>query len=224
MKHISGYFSELLTSLMLLSLLTQPAGGQDTLRTYGPRIAVDLARVAYLFTDPVRVGAEFSVDAEVFPDIYPVIEAGYTSVSETRELYSYSADGPYARLGADYNLLAVKDRSIHHSITAGFRYGVSRFSHRAGHILISSDYWGDYVLDSYSNTVTGHWLELVGAVRTELAPNFFLGWSVRYKILLNPEMDELVKPQLVPGYGLGTAERAFGFTYQVMYKIPLVKK
>lgn len=220
MRNIFGYFSELL----LLLLLTQSAGGQDTLRTYGPRIGIDMARVVYLFAEPAQIGAEFSLDAELFPNIYPLVEAGYNTISETGDLYNYTSGGTYARLGADYNVLPVKDRSIHHSVTAGMRYGFSIFSHRAEQIHIPSSYWGDYILDSYSNRHTGHWLELVGGVRTEVAPNFFLGWSVRYKILLNPEMDDRVTPRLVPGYGHATEERVFGLTYQVLYKIPLRKK
>jgi hypothetical protein len=127
-------------------------------------------------------------------------------------------------LGADYNFLPQEDRSVHHTISAGARYGVSFFSHRAGAIHIPSDYWGDVLLDSYSNSMTGQWLELVGAARTEVAPNFFLGWSVRYKILLTPHMDDRVTPRLVPGYGRGSVQREFGFTYQIMYMIPVMKK
>lgn len=220
MKNISGYFSELL----LLLLLAHPVRGQDTLRTYGPRIGIDLARFGYLFADPMQVGAEFSLDAEIFPDIYPVVEAGYNSISDGGGSFDYTSGGMYARLGADYNLLPVKEKSIHHSITAGIRYGISFFSHRAGQVIIQSDYWGDYVLDSYSRRITGHWLELAGGVKTELAANLFLGWSVRYKILLNPQMDPQVTPRLVPGYGPGTGQRGFGFTYHLMYKIPLLKK
>jgi len=214
----------LLLLLVLPLLLTPSVWGQDTLRTYGPRVGIDVSRLAYLFVDPVQIGAEFSLDAELFPDIYPVLEGGYTTISETGDLYNYSAGGTYARLGVDYNLFPAEDRSIHHTITAGARYGISFFSHRAQQVKIPSNYWGEYILDSYSNKLTGHWLELVGAVKTEVAANFFLGWSVRYKILLNPEMDDLVTPRLVPGYGQGTGERGFGFTYQILYKIPLLEK
>ncbi len=220
MKRISGSFSE----LMLLLLLAHPVPAQDTLRTYGPRIGIDLARFGYLFADPAQTGAEFSLDAEVFPDIYPVLEAGYNSLSQNTDLYRYRTGGAYARIGADYNLLAPKEKSIHHSLTAGIRYGISFFSHKAGDITIPSDYWGDAEPDEYMQRLTGHWLELAGGVKTELVPNCFLGWSVRYKILVNPGMDPQVTPLLIPGYGRGTGQRGFGFTYQFMYKIPIIKK
>lgn len=220
MKSICGY---IFRGILFLSCLQQ-LNGQDTLRTYGPRIGIDLSRFAYLFTTPSQVGAELSLDAEVFNNIYPVIEMGYTRLSETTDLFDYSSKGSYARAGIDYNLLAVEDRSVHHTITLGLRYGLCLFSHRASNVLIPSNYWGDFILDSYDNSLTGNWFELVGGIKSEVVPNLFLGWSVRYKILLNPQMDPLVTPHLVPGYGNGTTDRGFGFSYSILYTIPLLKK
>lgn len=208
----------------MLLMLSQPLSGQDTIRTYGPRIGIDLSRLAYIFADPSQLGAELSVDLEVFNNIYPVFELGYSQTSESRDLFDYSSKGMYARAGLDYDFLPPKDRSEHHNITVGFRYGISPFSHHAQDVIIPGDYWGDYLLDLYENNLTGNWLELVGGVKTEVASNFFLGWSVRFKILLNPEMDPLMAPRLVPGYGNATEDRGFGFSYSVLYKIPLLKR
>ncbi len=220
MKNICGYIFK----GALLLFLCQPVTGQDTLRTYGPRIGIDLARFVYVFANPSQVGAEISADAEIYKNIYPTFELGYSHISETTDLYSYTLGGTYARIGADYNLLPMKDRSVHHTIAVGFRYGVSRFTQLAESVVIPGDYWGDFILESYENSLTGHWVEMVGGLKAEVATNLFLGWSVRYKILLNPDMDPLVTPHLVPGYGLGTSDRAFGFTYSIMYKIPLFKR
>jgi len=205
-------------------MLFQPLVGQDTLRTYGPRIGIDLARFAYIFAIPSEIGAEFSVDVEVYKNIYPVFEIGYSHISESEELFDYTLGGGYARAGVDYNLLPLKDRSIHHSMTVGFRYGLSIFSHHAENVTIPSDYWGDFIMESYENSLVGNWIELVAGIKAEVASNLFFGWAVRYKILLNPDMDPLVTPQLVPGYGSGTVDRGFGFTYSISYKIPLFKR
>lgn len=220
MKNTCGYIFKVVVLLMLM----QPLTGQDTLRTYGPRIGIDMARFAYIFADPSEIGAEFSIDAEVYKNVYPIFELGYSRISESEDLFDYSSGGPYARLGIDYNLLANSDRSIHHTISAGFRYGVSVFSHRAENVVIPNDYWGNYTLDTYENTLTGNWIELVGGIRSEVATNFFMGWSVRYKILLNPEMDPQVPPQLVPGFGSGATDRGFSISYSISYKIPLFKR
>lgn len=220
MRNISG---SIFNTLLFLALI-QSAEGQDTLRTFGPRIGIDLSRFVYYFGDPSEKGAEISLDIEIIKNVYPVIEVGYSTMSDKVDQAGYSSGGPYARFGFDYNVLPVQDRSVHHSITAGIRYGNSQFSHKAEHITIPSDYWGDLVIDSYENDLSGHWIELAGGIRAELLANLFLGWSVRYKILLNPGMDTRVAPLLIPGYGLGTEDRGFGFSYSVLYKIPLIKK
>jgi len=223
MKNISGSISKAVFLLLALGLFGE-VSAQDTLRTYGPRFGIDLARFLYIFADPSQIGAEASVDFEIYKNLFPVFEAGYNSMDDDKELFNYSSNGAYGRVGVDYNVLASKNRSLHHNITFGFRYGMSVFKHRSENIIIPGDYWGDYVPGPYENNLTGHWLEMVMGVKTEVLPNFFLGWSVRYKILLNPDMDPLMTPELIPGYGTGGESGIFGFSYSVFYKIPLIKK
>jgi hypothetical protein len=220
MKSISGYIFK----GVLLLLISQAAFSQDTLRTYGPRIGIDLSRFFYYFTDPVRPGAECSLDFELVRNYYTVFEAGYCTLTDSVDQSRYTSGGPYARIGLDYNLLPLPDRSIHHSITAGFRYAASRFSHQAEHISIPSSYWGGFVLDHYEHTLFAHWIELTAGIKAEVLSNLFLGWSVSYRILLNPDMDPQIAPLLVPGYGRGTENREIGFSYSLLYKIPLVKR
>jgi len=220
MKSISGY---IFSGLLLLCLLPS-LQGQDTLRTYGPRIGVNVGSFAGYFSNPPVIGADASLDFEVYPDFYPIFELGYSTYSDSVDESTYSSGGLFARVGLDYNLLDTKDRSIHHIITIGFRYGTSVFKHSAENIKVESDYWGDLLIESYENNVYGHWFELVGGISAEVFPNLFFGWTVRYKILLNPGLDPQVAPLLIPGYGNGTDNRGFGFTYSVAYKIPLLKK
>jgi hypothetical protein len=220
MKSIFRY----IFSAGLCFLLGYPAISQDTLRTYGPRFGIDVARFVYIFADPSELGTEFSMDLEVYENIFPVVELGYNRISQQGDIFDYTSGGPYIRIGADYNLLPITDRSIHHSIFVGFRYGISTFAHSAENINVASEYWGDLFISSYDNTLAGQWLEIVGGIRAEVAKNFFLGWMVRYKVLLNPDMDPLVAPQMVPGYGRGTLNRGFGISYGIFYKIPLLKR
>jgi len=224
MKNISGYIFRASLLLLTLATLCQSLSGQDTLRTYGPRFGLDLSRFLYYFTDPAQIGAEISGDFEVYKNIYPVIELGYSTMSESTDLFDYSSGGSYGRVGIDYNVLPNKDRSIHHTFTVGARYGLSVFTQHTENMYIQNPYWGDLTLDSYESSLRGQWIELVAGLKTEVLPNLFLGWLVRYKFLLNPDMDPEVTPQLVPGYGLGAESRSFGFSYSIFYKIPLFKK
>lgn len=225
MKHISGFISKAALILCLCLLTGQAAAQQnDTLRTFGPRFGLDLARFAYILAEPSETGAEVSLDFEVIKDLYPVLELGYSSISEDKEFFSYSAGGAYGRVGFDYNLINLKDRSQHHSFTIGMRYGMSIFSQEASNIIVPNPYWGDYIRSSYLKSLKGQWAEVVAGVKAEMLPNLFMGWSLRYKILLNPGMDPLVPPYLVPGYGSGGKDRNFGVSYSIFYKIPLIKK
>ena len=157
--YISGSFSKTVFLLLFLSLMgkinAQEVAGQevskkkvsekevsenDTLRTYGPRFGVDLAPFIYYFTVPKIVGAEVSVDFEIYKNLYPVLELGYSSTSESEETFDYESRGNYARVGIDYNLLKAKDRSWHNTMTVGFRYGMSFFKQTSDNVLIYSDY------------------------------------------------------------------------------------
>jgi len=222
--HISGSISKAGLLVLLILTLWRPASGQDTLRTYGPRFGLDLARFAFILADPSELGAEVSVDFEIIRNLYPVIELGYNSIAESEDYFKYAASGFYGRIGLDYNLINLKDRSQHHAFTFGARYGISVFSHSAEDIYIPNPYWGDYVSETYEKDLTGHWIELVAGIKAELVPNLFMGWSLRYKFLLNPGMDPQVQAQMVPGYGNGGKDSGFGISYSIFYKIPLLKK
>lgn len=224
LTYISGYIFKAGLLLLIVAMAWQPVSGQDTLRTFGPRFGIDLARFVYILADPSEIGAEVSADFELIRNLYPIVELGYSSINETETLFKYAANGIYGRVGIDYNLLKLKDRSQHHAITFGARYGLSVFTHSAEDIYIQNAYWGDYVAPAYSKDLRGHWVELVGGIKAELLPNLFMGWSFRFKILLNPDMDPLVNPQLVPGFGTGGKNRNFGINYSIYYKIPLLKK
>lgn len=223
MMSISGYFSKAALLLLILGMGSLPLSGQDTLRTFGPRIGLDLAKFLYYFTEPAEYGAEISADFEVYKNLYPVIELGYSNMSDTSALFDYASSGTYARMGVDYNVLSLGDRSVHHTITVGARYGLSIFTQKTENMFIENAYWGDLLIDSYESSLRGHWIELVGGIRAEVLPNLFMGWMVRFKILLNPYMDPNVTPALVPGYGNAANPRAFGFSYTIAYKIPLFK-
>jgi hypothetical protein len=209
---------------MLFLCLATSMAAQDSLRTYGPRVGIDIARFAYLLADPAEIGAEASLDAEVYRNFYPVLEIGYSSIQDSLGQSTYSSQGAYARIGLDYNLLHVSSPSVHHSITVGFRYAASVFSHRAEDITVPSAYWGDVHIDTYENNLSGHFIELVGGIKVELLSNLFLGWNVRYRVLLNPGMDSRVTPLYIPGYGNGVEDRGFGISYTLSYKFPIFKR
>jgi hypothetical protein len=228
MKNISGSICKAVLPVLILALSVAVSGQEvsdrDTLRTFGPRFGIDLARFLYLLADPAQVGAEVSADFEIYKNIYPVVELGYNTTSDDNEMFHYESGGRYLRAGIDYNILPVKDRSVHHAITLGLRYGISQFTHKSDNVVIPDNYWGDYYPEPYENSLRGHWLEMVGGMKAEVLPNLFLGWYLRYKFLIKLENDPVMLPEMIPGYGSGGENRVFGISYSISYKIPLLKK
>ena len=164
------------------------------------------------------------MDFEIYKNFYPVLELGYSSTSASEETFDYESAGNYARAGIDYNILKLKDRSEHHIMTVGFRYGISLFKHSSENVLIYSDYWGDYISEPHENSLRGHWIELVLGIKVEVVSNLYMGWLLRYKFLLNQDMDPVMIPAHIPGYGNGANTSTFGFSYSIFYMIPLIKK
>ncbi|PID91379.1 MAG: hypothetical protein CSA96_08710 [Bacteroidetes bacterium] len=200
----------------------QEAG--DTLRSYGPRFGIDIGRLAYVIGYPPQLGSAVFLDFEVSKNIYPVLELGYSSSHVDSTSWDYNSSGFFALAGIDYNLLHNAGRSEHHTITAGLRYGFSNFSQDISNIIVHDGIWGDYSAPDHRAELHAHWIEILAGMRAEVAPNFFLGWHLRYRFLLNPEMDPLVSPLHIPGYGKGSAVKSFGLSYSLAYKIPLFKR
>ncbi|MEZ5070424.1 MAG: DUF6048 family protein [Bacteroidales bacterium] len=158
----------------LLLILSLGAQAQDTLRTHGPRFGVDVLRAAYYFADPSETSLSFFADMEVRPNLYPVVEVGYSRTSVDSALYSYRSSGIYATAGLDYNFLKNADRRIHHSMTLGFRYGISPFRQNLDNVMVPSGYWGDGVTQYQQQGLTGHWVESSGRHESQKSCQFFL--------------------------------------------------
>lgn len=68
----------------------------------------------------------------------------------------------------------------------GIRYGFSFFTYDIDNILVESPYWGE----SEKLQITGqkswaHWGELLGGLRVQVYKNFYMGWTVRYRLMFS---------------------------------------
>ncbi len=211
-----------LALLLLLILLNRPAVGQEAgMRVRGPRIGVDLASLALLYFDPGRMTLTFSADYEAWQDIYPVIEFGYQTVKLEKDIYQYQSNGIFGRLGVDVNLLKYEQTNVYEMFYAGFRYGMSYFTHKANDIVIPDDYF-EGISDAYivENQLNAHWISIVGGVRAELFDNLFMGWSVLANIKLAQVKDTNMVPYNIPGFGKGDRTVSMQINYTIAYRIP----
>jgi hypothetical protein len=85
--------------------------------------------------------------------------------------------------------------------------------------------FGGTSTDSYVNTdVKANWTELTTGLKVRMFGIFWMGYTVRYKFLLNTNEPRGFIPHDVPGYGKTYSESTWGFNYYIMFKIPVRKE
>lgn len=210
-------------SLVFL-LLPSLTGHCQEGRTYGPRIGIDLAKIPPYFMNPEKRGFELSVDAELLTNLYPVVEIGKSKFTFESVNFDHYCNGSYFRVGFDYNILAYYSDIPYDMGFIGLRYGYSGLSYRTGNIIIQDPYWGNFNSSIPEAEMNAHWLEITGGLRTEIFSNFFMGWTVRGKFILDKTEPALLYPNEIAGYGKGNKKSLLGVSFSVYYKIPVYKE
>jgi hypothetical protein len=225
MKKTLGYTLILLFLILLPDQVRAQEGEADPLpakRVRGLRIGYDMAGWSLLYFDPGRIIQTLSIDYEAWQDIYPVIEFGFQNVLLEEEDYTYGSQGIFGRAGVDVNLLKYEGNHIYEMMYAGFRYGLSYFTHYAEDIRLHNDYYGGQEGVSIpENQLNAHWISVVGGVRVEVFNNFFMGWSVLANLKLAQVKDEAMAAYNIPGFGRGNRRTSLVFNYTLSYRIPL---
>lgn len=226
---ISRILSFILNSIFLL--LIHSANAQEVAvekekltNENGLSFGIDLAPFIITAFDSDRKGVEF-VARYLFKKKWFVIgELGFENVGFEDVHYDYNSNGGFLRLGADYNFFKVDEPGNNDNITFGLRYGIGTQSHESPRYTILDDYWGDYTGKFGLSSVTSHWVEFVGGIRTEVLKNFYMGWTIRLKTLMAVGNSNELKPYTIPGYGRGDKSVNLGFTYTLEYYIPFKKR
>ncbi|TRX72428.1 DUF6048 family protein [Carboxylicivirga sp. M1479] len=189
----------------------------------GLAFGLDLAPfINHLFSNE-RFGVEANVRYTINRKWQAVGEIGYENVDMDTEQMNYTSDGSFARVGVDYNIFRVEEVGNNDNILLGVRYGASIQEHSCPRYTVEEVYWGN-VNGSFSpSTVASHWGEFVFGLRSEVLKNFYMGWTVRFKTILNVGADNELEPYSVPGYGRRDRPTNMGFTYTLEYQIPFKK-
>lgn len=200
-------------------------GQQDSGQvTYGLRLGVDLSRFVLDYLQPNRRDAEFSADMQFKENWFAVAEGGwnFTSIDNSPK-FQYSSSGYFWRLGFDYNLLehnTIKENNI---VYGGLRLGHANFRQSSQSFEIIDNYWGNVKGSIPVHDVGATWIELAAGMKIEALKNFFIGWSVRERILFKATVDPLLTPYVIPGFGNGFSQSAFDVNYSLYYRIPFIK-
>ncbi|WP_430811666.1 MULTISPECIES: DUF6048 family protein [unclassified Carboxylicivirga] len=189
----------------------------------GLSVGIDLAPfITHFFADE-RFGVEATARYAINRKWQVAAELGYENVDYSSEKMDYQSDGSFIRAGIDYNVFKVQELGNNDNILVGVRYAMAVQEHSCPRYTISEEYWGDYEGSFGSSTVNSHWAEFVFGLRSEVLKNFYLGWTVRLRSIINVGADDGLEPYSIPGFGRRDRSMNLGFTYTIEYHLPFKK-
>ena len=199
----------------------KPQRTDNFIHMEGIRIGTDLSMPFQSFwTKGDRYGIEANVDFELKPNLYPVAEIGWEKKKIDQDYVKYNSSGSYLRIGLNYNLLETESKQEKDILYIGCRYGLCYATQQVDSYTINNSYWNVDSGSFPSQNYHCQWAELVLGLKGEVAKNFYMGWSIHYKIsILNGNLD-MPKASFAPGYGNIENGSAFDFTYSIAYNIP----
>lgn len=190
----------------------------------GIRVGVDVTRFVLRYFQPYRTDATINIDARYNDRLYVASEISYNRTSHSDSNYTYKGNGLSMTLGFDYNLLKKQIPKENFMIYGGMRYGLAMFNYEVPEYTVYNDYWGNTKGSFPKTNKMAHWVELTVGMKVEVLKNFYLGWNLRERILINSKVAKQDFPPLViPGYGKGYKGSAFDMQYTISYLFPMYK-
>ena len=104
--------------------------------------------------------------------------------------------------------------------TVGLRYGFTSFEYDVQAPPLADPNWGgtSIPVDFQGVKSNVHWAEAVVGLKANVLKNFYMGFSVRYRMRLSMTKNENSEPYQIPGFGKG--KNNFGIAYNLVYKLP----
>ena len=191
----------------------------------GLHLSADVFGYIYpIFVKDKYYSSELSASLDIDNRFFPTIEVGLGHTDMVSQLYGigYRTRAPYYRVGLDYNVLYKKGNPGY--IYIGARMGYTSFDYSVEAPPLVDPVWGDESFVRFSDVpCRSIWAEAVGGVRAEVAKNFYMGWTLRYKYLFYQGPISNGGPWYVPGFGTGK-KMAFGATYTIGYYFNFTRK
>lgn len=186
------------------------------------RIGVDPIRYFQSYLQPgTRNGLEVQVDYELNMKVIPAFEIGWHSFNRNTSTFDFSSYGTYYRLGIDYNFVQFKKASDKDMFFMGLRLASGNYFQKAENIKVENFYeTSTYNIAAEANTA--YWGEFTIGVKTEIAKNWFVGWTARGKLLFSNKGGSM-DPYLIPGFGKKSElnKTASDINFYIAYAIPI---
>jgi hypothetical protein len=210
----------------------------------GLALGIDLAPTIVGLFDKDRSGFGFSGRINIKQKIFGVVEIGIEKTefnkSQTFETvdslnpqyfdgrlsyqYAYNSNGTYIKSGLDFNLFKVDEINNNDNVLVGIRYGYAIQKQESPSFTIGNGYWPDYASYTSYGLANTHWIELLFGIRTEIAKNLYMGWTIRASRIISQQHEGTLEPASIPGFGKYRSNVNAGFSYTIEYQLPFSKR
>ncbi len=189
------------------------------------RLSAEVANFGYSLLKDNYDTWEFEADVD-FDRYFLVVDYGYARYSLNEPYFQYEGEGNYFRVGPDVNF--IKSRRLLNFLAFGFRYAHSNFredlTYSTYNSLEPETSWPEESLSYSESGIKGRWFEMNTSLKANIFNNFYMGFTVRYKLLPSSIKTGTFSTYYIPGFGKWVNNSNWGLSYYVSYRIPFRKK
>lgn len=188
----------------------------------GVILDVDLVEPLWGVFSTNHQGFNASVSADIKHAFFPTFLAGYASYDassdyshyvEKSQGYAYKVNGPYFKVGLDFNLIRDKKstKKCQPIAALGLRYAFSPYHFEIDNCSVSRAGWGDNAQFSVDGSTFAQWGEFVASLKAPVYKSLYLGFEGCYKWSFSPDVKHFsdaqtgncitVNQTYAPGFG-----------------------
>lgn len=198
---------------------------KDSVPTFsGLYVSADIAGpVMYAFNGD-KLQTEIAIEAGFKDKYFPVLEFGIGSANiNSEEGFTFKTKAsPYARIGLDYAIT----RKNNNYFFLGLRYGYGHVNYDIYNITQNSEYWDEtQVVNILNQKASASYVQALAGIRVNIYKNLYLGWDLRYNLLLSTTKLKESRVWFIPGYGINNNNSSSTMIqFNVTYKLPFWNK
>lgn len=151
---------------------------------------------------------------------FPVVEVGYGKANHENDAVTgitYRTEAPYFRVGVDVNIM--KKKHTGNRIFAGVRYAYTNYKVDISQPVSKDPVWQwNAATEVKDRRLYQHWAEVLFGIDAKIAGPLHLGWSVRYRMRMSHNDNQIGQAWYVPGYGIQDSGN-LGATFNVSIDI-----
>ena len=181
------------------------------------RVGLDVSKWVASFVQSKYKTAEMQIDRPLRQNVYGALEMGYAQSSLTTDKLQYQTKNAFVSVGPDKTLFNRLFPGDIENAIVGIRYGMSWVQRADAQYTIADSIWGNAQGIVPSTSFFCHWIELNTGFRLEVKKNFFAGWNIRFRGMLNQQKLKELPPAYLAGYGAGEKPTSLGYNFYVMY-------